>query len=809
MTLTSEPVEMRKRQRYLSFALGLLLTASGWANPSGADVTSGSASVQQNGAQTTITQSTNQAIIEWQSFSIGQGESVRFIQPDALSAALNRVVGVDPSVILGALQANGQVFLVNPNGIVFGPGSQVDVGGLVVSTLNLTDEDFLAGKLNFTQDSSKALAALINRGTLKIQDNGLLVLAAPLVANEGLILAKQGKVALAAGEAVSVSFDPNELIHFEVSNLGLGEGRVLLAKESVSDVLNGVVSSPALPEATQLVEVDGQLELVSGSGLAINTGEIVVDATEGQAGQVRIDSTTGTVLGGKSRVSARGVGEKSGGGDIRVLSQGTAVALPGSQVDISAGESGDGGFAELSGKTIVQGLKVEGRVKSGQKAKFLIDPPTLTVADGPAPGMPAPDTVYEEDLEASVVDVVLLADETITVEDIADDDIVLTPGVNLTITTTDPAGDGLLFEDEGDAFLTSSTGTISVDSASDIGVGGFISETSVDLLAGGDVGEDDQGAFVSSPALFLSTGGNATLETEIDTLSGSADGDLTIRNDNDILLDGTIAGDRLSVVAEGDITGGASAGDNSLLFANDGTIGSAGQPFSVDIDGDLTVLASDEVAGRSITLTGMVTGESNAVDTTPGDALLNGSQLDLIAFGDLIDILEDFDESDLFNFALESGLDDEDIEELIEQLGEIGDHDHFEDGEGDGNPDKPKNRPGKRGKDSDKSQPLVAQAGLAPKAFTTAALLRVNISQLSQIQVKPFRPSPFDSALRQPQMTANDVLDLSASELSNVDVTIGYNLQGDPILNNPHLSAGDLFELGVGELAEVPIEIHP
>ncbi len=90
------------------------------------------------------------AIINWRAFSIGSNEITRFIQQSSASSVLNRVVGADPSVILGALQSNGRVFLINPNGILFGAGAQIDVAGLVASTLNLSNGDFAAGRLRFT-----------------------------------------------------------------------------------------------------------------------------------------------------------------------------------------------------------------------------------------------------------------------------------------------------------------------------------------------------------------------------------------------------------------------------------------------------------------------------------------------------------------------------------------------------------------------------------------------------------------------------------------------------------------------------------
>ena len=167
--------------------------------PTGGQVVAGQATIQQSGANMTIQQATNQAILNWQSFSIGSGAAVNFVQPSASAVALNRVLGSDPSAIYGRLTANGQVFLLNPNGVLFGPGARVDVGGLVASTLAIRDADFLARNYRFTRDG--ATGAVVNQGELSGQYVALL---APEVRNEGIIAARMGTIALAAGEGVTL-----------------------------------------------------------------------------------------------------------------------------------------------------------------------------------------------------------------------------------------------------------------------------------------------------------------------------------------------------------------------------------------------------------------------------------------------------------------------------------------------------------------------------------------------------------------------------------------------------------------------------
>src|ERR1700722_8819780 len=168
------------------------------AAPTGSTVVTGTATIQQAGTTTTITQATNQAIINWNSFGIGANELVKFIQPSQLSVILNRVTGIDPSVILGSLQANGRIFLVNPNGIVFGQGSQVDVGGIMASTLNISNSDFLSGTYNFQQDPGATLSAITNQGSIHASNGGYVVLVAPLINNQGTIVANLGQISLGA-----------------------------------------------------------------------------------------------------------------------------------------------------------------------------------------------------------------------------------------------------------------------------------------------------------------------------------------------------------------------------------------------------------------------------------------------------------------------------------------------------------------------------------------------------------------------------------------------------------------------------------
>src|ERR1700704_1052504 len=186
--------------------------------PSGASVAAGQASVgAPSETSLLITQSSQKALINWRSFSIGSGANVTFQQPNAAAILLNRVVGTDASTINGDVFANGQVWLINGNGILFGRGSHIDVGGLIATTSDIRDADFLAGKYDFGIASRNPDAGVVNQGSIKAATGGAVVLSGARVANEGMIEANLGRVVLAGANTFSVDFDGDNLIRFAIA----------------------------------------------------------------------------------------------------------------------------------------------------------------------------------------------------------------------------------------------------------------------------------------------------------------------------------------------------------------------------------------------------------------------------------------------------------------------------------------------------------------------------------------------------------------------------------------------------------------
>lgn len=280
-----------KRLAAAASLLGLAALPA-FALPSGETLISGQADLAraENGKTLSINQHSDKLITDWQDFSVAGGERVSFHQPTAMSIALNRVIGNNGSRIDGQIDANGRVFLVNPNGILFGAGAQVNVGGLVASTQHLADTDFLAGNYRFSGTSAQGV---INEGTLSAAEGGGIALLGARVANHGVIEAKLGTVALAAGHAFTVNFDGSGLLNVQVdagavdaqaSNGGLlraDGGQVLMSARSAGQLLDAVVNQTGTVEARGLDARGGKIVLDGGA--VVVEGKLDASAADASA----------------------------------------------------------------------------------------------------------------------------------------------------------------------------------------------------------------------------------------------------------------------------------------------------------------------------------------------------------------------------------------------------------------------------------------------------------------------------------------------------------------------------------------------
>jgi filamentous hemagglutinin family protein len=594
-----------------SLLLAGCLCRAAWCLPEGANVTHGNVTISNSGGTQTITQGSNQAIINWNGFNIDVGELVNFVQPSSISAILNRVVGQDPSVILGAMRANGQVFLVNPNGIVFGDTARIDVGSLVASTLNITDDNFLRGNLHFEQAPDKALASVINQGTIKIDDNGFLVLTGPMVANEGVILARVGQVALAGGTQSTVSFDPTGMIQVALpTGSQSDEGIVSLTRSATSDLLASVVTTSAAP-AGKMVVRDGRTFLEVDSGTVVNTGQILAEGIDGQRGsKIVLDSTGHTLLGSTSVVSAQGQGMDSPGGEVFLLSDGQLSASKGSRVDVSGSGRGDGGFVEQSaGYGRLLG-STDLSSEAGRAGMLLIDPDRILVLSGdglakpgyvpPAPVMgvvqvpeysiEAPSGQIDDAFEITAGLIMLLAEDGVTFQDLEGGSLDIAADTDLEISLTGNGSGGpdiIVFETAGNQIDLSGFGNFTLN-APDLVFPTNINDLRVTTNVGG-ITINAPGASLVGNTLLDSPFTGTTIEAaNVGTLADPVEmrGRLTLDVTGDVFVDSNSV-----VIASGTFDTFTGTGSNFIVGGD-----LVGQAFDLDISGSLTTIVGDVVA---------------------------------------------------------------------------------------------------------------------------------------------------------------------------------------------------------------------
>ena len=353
------------------------------ANPNGFAVVNGQVTFNYNGNTLTVT-NTPGSIINWQRFSIGSSELTRFIQQSAASSVLNRVIGVDPSLILGALQSNGRVFLINPNGILFGAGAQLDVGGLVASTLNLSNQDFLAGRLKFT-DTPDA-GSVVNRGAITTPTGGQVYLIAPNVQNTGIITSPQGEVILAAGRSVELVDAGTPGLRVELTapdNEAVNVGQII-ANSGKIGIYAGLIRNSGVIRADGVVVGEhGEILLKATQNTTIDAGATIT-ANGAQGGNITIQSGDTTLVSGT--VEAKG--SEGQGGTVQLLGNRVGV-IDGAVVDAS-GQAGGG--------TVLVGGDYQGRNPDVQNAWRTYVGPTASIhADAIASGDGGKVIVWSDD----------------------------------------------------------------------------------------------------------------------------------------------------------------------------------------------------------------------------------------------------------------------------------------------------------------------------------------------------------------------------------------------------------------------------
>ncbi|SFO56039.1 filamentous hemagglutinin family N-terminal domain-containing protein [Acidaminococcus fermentans] len=349
--------------------LALALGGTGYAMPAGGQIQSGQGAIAQNGKTMTVTQNSGKMAVDWTQFNIARDEAVKFAQPGRDAVALNRVTGGQKSVIDGALSANGNLLLVNPNGVVFGKTATVEVGSLVASTAQLNDT-FMKSFANSTANLNLTIgegntSTILNEGTIAAQ-GGLVALHAAQVENTGTISNPGGTVALAAARQLTLSPDSDGKLNYAVDGelaqaKALNSGRiqadggyVVMTAKSAQDLLGTVVNNTGTIEAKTLRKDE--------------KGQILLDG--GKSGQVEVNGT----------LDASGMEDGQSAGSIKVIGQKTIVH---DDTNLIAQGNVDGGKIETSGDVLNlgDGLTIDASGVKGKHGEWLLDPLEILIQD--------------------------------------------------------------------------------------------------------------------------------------------------------------------------------------------------------------------------------------------------------------------------------------------------------------------------------------------------------------------------------------------------------------------------------------------
>ncbi len=617
------------------------------AGPSGEQTVAGSVSVSRPDALTTqVHQGTETAIVNWREFSIGTEEFVQFFQPGSTSTILNRVVEGNPSQILGRMEANGRVFLVNPRGIYFGPGSRVDVGGIVASTLDIRDQDFLAGHYQFVKlPDVEVTGEVVNEGVIHAREQGFVVLAGDYAANTGVITARAGTVALGAGSRMTLDLDGSGLVSFVVDEETVAQlagvensgeiladgGKVILTAEVAESLKSAAVNQAGLVQARSISTEGGRIILGAGGGDIVSGGTLDVSAETGSG-----------VDGGTVTLRASGDIEQTGtihadgeaaGGTVRIVAEGDLRVREEARITATGVEKG--GFVEVSGHDT---LTLRGGITIGRGGTLLIDPTDLVIANGT--GAATSNLVFEQFIEGQLqsgANVAIVASRSITINDLADNTLngqnlsnsggSLLLGIGTVSSSVFNRGSGSGF---GSITMADANDTILLDGAFSAIGGSTYGSITLGNVTANDIAVD---------AAYDITAGNLTAQT---TVSGTVSVSLNAGS--------SISVSQLDAIAATDAFVNVQAGNNIVLGPVTVTASGSSASFningaaSVTLNGDVDVTAatgSASVQAKIRSVTGNVvvngkvtvhgTGSSNTgsvafkINNIGGNVTLNGS----------------------------------------------------------------------------------------------------------------------------------------------------------------------------------------
>ncbi|WP_176394311.1 GLUG motif-containing protein, partial [Chromobacterium violaceum] len=340
-TVVSEHTCAKKRrssssQKISPIALSLLacLANGATAAPIGGQVANGYGSIRQTGSTTTVVQNSQNLSLNWNSFNVSPNETVNFIQPNRTSLAVNNILGNSPSQIMGHLNANGQLWLINPNGMIFGRNAQINVGSLVASTLSPSSNS----NNDTIQFKGSGSGSIINQGHISAAQGGYVALLGNAVSNQGTIEATAGTVALAGGSEIAVGFADNQLVGIQVNK----------------SILNNFA------ENQQLIQADG--------------GQVIMTAGAH-------DSILGSAVNNSGIIEARTL--ESHNGKITLLAgMAAGTTSVAGTLDASAPDGGDGGHIDTSGAhvKIAPDANISTKASNGSTGSWTIDPQNYTIA---------------------------------------------------------------------------------------------------------------------------------------------------------------------------------------------------------------------------------------------------------------------------------------------------------------------------------------------------------------------------------------------------------------------------------------------
>lgn len=609
----------------LSAVIAVNVASPASANPAGENIKHGIVSIDRIGSKVNINQSSDKAIIEWDSFSIGASERTEFKQPNANAVALNRVVGDSISNIQGRLTSNGKVILVNPNGVLFDSTSIVNVGSLIATTADIADQNFIDGNYNFSIKAPEG-SSVVNKSTMMtIKEGGVAAFVAPVVQNDGIIYANAAKISLAGSDSFAIDLYGDGLVNLEVQsepkeNAGLVEnngqivnpqGTVALTTAQAQNIVSGVVNMGLIKQAESARIVGSSIILDAGNSGAVDMHGKLSAAGESNA---TLNGGSVTVKGGQvdirkgSQINASGALDGNGG-EVLVTSGNTTTTMDGRIYVNSGSEGGAGGLVDISGKEFY----LSGTVEGGEGSTILIDPTLLYIANGNDGMAPALNTVYEEWIEsqsASGANVVLTASELIQLEDLADNEITGGTGsISLLANEGGSTTGAIRFVDMNDAIATTEGDIILEAGSGGIDVGNL-------RIEGG----------ASAPGmLHISTVNNGAVSAQNLLVQGTQDAMA------EIAADGAVSIGNLSVLADGadsDVTATATISSaNSSVEVNNLTVGSFAQESAAGTTSSTATASANISAAGDVQLLNDtdVSAFVAALENKAGDTLLDAT----------------------------------------------------------------------------------------------------------------------------------------------------------------------------------------